>query len=152
MNGHKIICGSLAGACVVGAIAMLARARPEIAPPDMFFAGLFLLFVFVFIWAGWWDEAVNDNAEPSLAERTVATTWLWVRRVICWSAALVLLGLAVSMFFNGVALARLPVFLFFLALGGVSFWVGLKGGGRARSMRDDAAVHAERRRRYGWWF
>jgi hypothetical protein len=46
----------------------------------------------------------------------------------------------------------MPVFLIVLALGGMSLWVGLKGGGQVQSMGDDAAVHAERRKRYGWWF
>ena len=65
MDSHKIICGSLAGACVVGAIAMLARAHPAIAPPDLFFAGMFLFFVFVFLWSGWWDDAAPNPAGPS---------------------------------------------------------------------------------------
>lgn len=118
----------------------------------MFFAGICILLAFVFVWMGWWDDAVNDNAEPSTIERTVATTWLWMRRVLCWSAALVFLGVAVSMILNGVVLEHMPVFLIVLALGGMSLWVGLKGGGHVRSMGDDAAVHAERRKRYGWWF
>lgn len=152
MNGHKIICGSLAGACVVGAIAMLARAQPEIAPPDMFFAGLFLFFVFVFLWAGWWDEAVNDNAEPSLAERTVATGWLWMRRLVCWGGAFFSLLIAASMVAKGIQPGQVPVVVLAVSIGGVLIWAGLKGFGRVRGMSDDAAVHAERRKRYGWWF
>lgn len=150
MDRHKIICGSLAGACASGAILMLVRAYPEVTPPDLFFAGLVLLLAFLFVWMGWWDDAVNDNAEPSRIERIAAATWLWTRRILCWSAALVFLGLAVSMIFTGVELEHVPVFVLVLALGGMSLWVGLKGGGHARSMGDDAAVHAERRKRYGW--
>ncbi|MET3382092.1 MULTISPECIES: hypothetical protein [Variovorax] len=152
MNGHKIICGSLAGACVAGAIAMLARAHPAIAPPDLFFSGLFVFFVFVFLWAGWWDEAVNDNAQPSLAERTVATGWLWMRRLVCWGGAFVCLLIAASMFVEGIQPGQVPAVVLAVSVGGVLIWAGLKGFGRVRGMSDDAAVHAERRKRYGWWF
>jgi hypothetical protein len=142
MNGHKIICGSLAGACVAGAAGLLLAERDQVGQvANMFFAGVCMLLAFVFVWMGWWDDAVNDNAEPSRTERIAATTWLWTRRILCWSAALIFLGLAVSMIFISV-----------LALGGISIWVGLKGGGHAQSMSDDASVHAERRKRYGWWF
>ncbi|MDP9603365.1 UNVERIFIED_ORG: hypothetical protein J2W38_003154 [Variovorax paradoxus] len=153
MNGHKIICGSLAGACVAGAAGLLLAQRDPVGQAaNMFFAGVCILLAFVFVWMGWWDDAVNDNAEPGRIERVVATTWLWMRRVLCWSAALVFLGMAVSMILNGVVLEHMPVFLIVLALGGMSLWVGLKGGGQVQSMGDDAAVHAERHKRYGWWF
>ena len=153
MNGHKIICGSLAWVCAAGAAGLLLAQRDPVGQvANMFLAGVCILLAFVFVWMGWWDVAVNDNAEPSCVERVAATTWLWTRRIICWSAALVFLGLAVSMIFTGVELEHVPVFLLVLALGGMSLWVGLKGGGHAQSMSDDAAVHAERRKRYGWWF
>jgi hypothetical protein len=153
MNGHKIICGSLAGACVAGAAGLLLAERDQVGQvANMFFAGVCMLLAFVFVWMGWWDDAVNDNAEPSRTERIAATTWLWTRRILCWSAALIFLGLAVSMILTGVVLERATVFFSVLALGGISIWVGLKGGGHAQSMSDDASVHAERRKRYGWWF
>eukprot|EP01035_Chromulina_nebulosa_P038482 gene38482-51990_t len=97
MDSHKIICGSLAGACVVGAIAMLARAHPAIAPPDLFFAGMFLFFVFVFLWSGWWDDAASRSAKPSRAERAVATGWFWMRRLVCWTGAFISFLIAASM-------------------------------------------------------
>ncbi|MBB4224281.1 hypothetical protein [Variovorax guangxiensis] len=153
MNGHKIICGSLAWVCVAGAAGLLLAERDQVGQvANMFFAGICILLAFVFVWMGWWDDAVNDNAEPGRTERIAATTWLWTRRLLCWSAALVFLGVAVSMIFTGVALERATVFFSVLALGGMSLWVGLKGGGHVKSMSDDAAVHAERRKRYGWWF
>ncbi len=150
MDSHKIICGSLAGACVVGAIAMLARAHPAIAPPDLFFAGMFLFFVFVFLWSGWWDDAASRSAKPSRAERAVATGWFWMRRLVCWTGVFISFLIAASMLVDGIQPAQLPVVLFALFAGGMLIWAGLKGFGRARGMSDDASVHAERRKRYGW--
>lgn len=150
MDSHKIICGSLAGACVVGAIAMLARAHPAIAPPDLFFAGMFLFFVFVFLWSGWWDDAASRSAKRSRAERTVATGWLWMRRLVCWTGAFISFLIAATMLVDGIRPAQLPAILFAVFAGGMLIWAGLKGFGRARGMSDDAAVHAERRKRYGW--
>jgi hypothetical protein len=152
MNRHQIICGSLAWACVAGTIAILAGARPGIEPPHLFFAGLTLMLAFLFVWMGWWDDAVNDNDAPSWIERTAAGIWLWTRRILCWSAALVFWGFAATMLVEGVELQHVPIFLAVVAFGAMAIWVGLKGGGHSQNMGDDAAVHAERRKRYGWWF
>lgn len=152
MNRHQIICGSLAWACGAGAVLMVARAYPVITPPDMFFAGLVFLLAVLFIWMGWWDDAVNDSAEPSWLERSVATGWLWLRRIVCWTAALVFLGTAATLLADGIEVGQVPFFLIAVLLGMLLIWVGLKGSGRMRSLGDDAPVHAERRKRYGWWF
>ena len=151
MNWHKIICGSLASACAAGAIAQLAYARPAIEPPHMFFAGLTLMLAFLLAWMGWWDDVVNDNAEPSRIERAAARTWLWTRRILCWGAALVFWGFAATILAEGFETGHLPVFLILAALGAIAIWVGLKGAGHSQGMGDDVAVHAERRKRYGWW-
>lgn len=151
MNRHQIICGSLAWACVAGAIAILAGAHPPIDLPHMFFAGLVLMLALLFVWMGWWDDAVNDDDAPRWLERALAGIWLWTRRILCWGAALVFLGFAASMLIDEVELQHVPVFFVSLTLGGMAIWVGLKGAGHSKSMRDDAAVHAERRKRYGWW-
>lgn len=151
MNRHKIICGSLAWACVAGAIAVLAGARPSVGLQHLFFAGLILMLALLFVWMGWWSAAAaSDNDGPSPIERIAAGIWLWTRRILCWGAALVFLGFAATMIFEGVELQHVPVFFVVLLLGGMALWVGLKGSGHSESMRDDAAVHAERRKRYGW--
>lgn len=153
MNGHKIICGSLAGACVAGAAGLLLAERDQVGQAaNMFFAGVCMLLAFVFVWMGWWDEAVNDSVKPSLAEGTVATGWLWLRRVVCWAGAFISLLIAASMLAKGIQPGQGLAVLLALGVGGMLIWAGLKGLGRLRGMSDDAAVHAERRKRYGWWF
>jgi hypothetical protein len=150
MNRHKIICGSLAWSCVAGTIAVLADARPAIGPSHVFFAGVTLMLAFVFGWMGWWDDAVNDDDEPRWLERAFATIWLWTRRILCWGAALIFFGFAAWAIIGGVELHHLPAVFISLVLGAMALWVGLKGAGHSKSMQDDAAVHAERRKRYGW--
>jgi hypothetical protein len=152
MNRHQIICGSLAWACAAGAILMVARAHPVVTPPDLFFAGLVFLLAVLFVWMGWWDDAVNGGAEPSWLERAVATGWLWMRRIVCWTAAAAFLAVAATLLADGIEVRQVPFFLAAVMLGVLLIWVGLKGTGRVRSLSDDAAVHAGRRKRYGWWF
>jgi hypothetical protein len=154
MNGHKIICGSLAGGCTAGAIGMLVvEGDPVREVANRFFAGVGVLLALVFVWAGWWDEAADDNkAAAGRAERTAATGWLWLRRLACWGAACVAWLMAATLLADGLQPGQVPGFLMAVALGAMLIRAGLKGFGRKRGMGDDAAVHAERRKRYGWWF
>lgn len=94
------------------------------------------------------------SANPCKSEKALAYGWLVFRRVVC---------LLVVAFFGVVAVAVLlspkdgasflsvaGSFLFCVFVAFMATWVGIYGGGRLRSMRDDKAVHQERKRRYGW--
>lgn len=88
----------------------------------------------------------------SPAERLLARGWLIFRRTACFAVAafFVLIAIGVAVVPEDSSRSRLGPILFSLFIAGMAVWVGLYGGGRARSMSDDREVHEQRKKRYGW--
>lgn len=98
-------------------------------------------------------ESRRDK-EPTGNERLLARAWLFVRRCLCFLAAMLFGAVAIHgvLGFVGVTGASPPLgaALFSGAMSGVFFWWGIFGAGRFRSFSDDRPEHERRRRRYGW--
>jgi hypothetical protein len=98
-------------------------------------------------------ESRRDN-EPTGSERFLARTWLFVRRCLCFLAAMLFGALAIHGVLGLVGVTRdsppLGVALFSGAMAGVFIWWGIFGAGRSRTFSDDRPEHERRRRRYGW--
>ena len=107
-------------------------------------AGLVLALLLVLPW--YLGSRARDRP-PSLLERGVAGGWVWLRRLVAWLLAFLLIGGAWH------EAAHHPLAASGLALGGVwLIWVGAVGMGRSSGFRDDLPVHGERKQRYGWWW
>ncbi|MCX9158574.1 hypothetical protein OPU71_20875 [Niveibacterium sp. 24ML] len=111
-----------------------------------------LLLLPVGLWASWqaiYENTEDPNRPPSAVERTAAQAWLWLRRLVCFGVAGVIVGLGVANFPPAEPKALwgllLAVGLAFLAV-----WVGLFGAGNHTSLGDDREVHRQRKARYKW--
>jgi predicted benzoate:H+ symporter BenE len=112
---------------------------------------LAMMAVFAVVWFVVYKR--RQSATPDKPEKALAYGWLILRRVACFSVAafFAVAGIAVlvvpkqeSSFASSVG-----AFLFCACVAFIAAWVGMYGGGRRRAMRDDKAVHQERKKRYG---
>jgi hypothetical protein len=97
----------------------------------------------------------RQGAPPGRVERFLATSWLLIRRIVCFGAA----GLCV---FGAVFVVRGAVLggaglmtpvgvLLLLSVAGLFFHWGRYGAGYRRGdLSEDRPVHESRRKRYGW--
>jgi hypothetical protein len=73
-----------------------------------------------------------------------------IRRVVCFTAASIFLGIVVFALVSPRLDLPWSVFIFAGILGGMFVWWGIFGAGNARTFSDDKPVHNERKKRYGW--
>jgi hypothetical protein len=109
--------------------------------------GLVLPLVFMVIYFS------TRSGPASSLERRIARTWLFVRRCICFTVALVCGGLAVLAMvaaYRTHRLELLTVSAFVGVLGALAAWIGAYGAGNRRGFADDRPLHEERKARYGW--
>jgi hypothetical protein len=95
----------------------------------------------------------DSNQKASKFETTLATVWLWVRRIVCFAggAFLVFFGILIALNFwtpGPQQNYRRNIFRFYWH---ILFFVGFKGQGSDRSrLSDDIQLHEKNRRRYKW--
>jgi hypothetical protein len=109
--------------------------------------GFLLPFV---LFAGYF---ATRSATASSTEKRLARAWIIMRRLICFTAALVLGLIAVCGFVLGFKSRDLGAFAFgafFGLLAIFSAWTGAYGAGNRRAFSDDKPTHEERKARYGW--
>ncbi|WP_153066902.1 hypothetical protein [Xanthomonas arboricola] len=92
---------------------------------------------------------------PSKVERGLAMLWLVIRRLLCFSMALLFWGGAAYMGYLVLTRAASPSLLWWsaglLPFGYIFLHLGLYGAGYKRyDWNEDKSVHAEHKRRYGW--
>lgn len=105
------------------------------------------------IWCLWqtlFEDRLDGDAPSSRTEKLYAGTWLWIRRFVVGTVAIVFLALAAYVSFHFKE-GDLPGVLIATALGFFALWIALFGAGRGQSMADDRSVHDKRRNRYKWW-
>lgn len=71
--------------------------------------------------------------------------WIWTRRVVLGTVALVVASGAIVILAMGGPLSAVVAMAAFSAISG---WVAVYGGGRSQSFDDDRRTHRERARRY----
>lgn len=106
----------------------------------------------------WWIFHSNRLNPPTLFERTVATVWLLIRRIVCFAGALLFLVGASILAFNLATSAtqmdtftRLGYALFMLFASVFCVWAAIYGQGPRRgAWKDDVALHRKNKKRYGW--
>jgi hypothetical protein len=104
-----------------------------------------------------WYFGTRDRTKPaSLVEKTLATLWVWFRRLIGLTLGG---GLIVGGLFMATSSKVVPSLSNFLgALGLAAFgafvvYLGIFGQGHEKhDFRDDIRLHRENKRRYRWWF
>ena len=97
----------------------------------------------------------SRRGSATIAERRVALTWLWLRRIVCFGAAALCASFAsvacYAMLTSPVTSLSVIGALLFLSLAYVFVHLSMYGMGRALSgVTDDKAVHESRKKRYGW--
>lgn len=119
--------------------------------------GLWLLvFTFTAVLIGtWWLFHSNRSNLPTLFEKTVATGWLLIRRVVCFAGALLCFVGAVMLVFTSATqidtFTRLGYALFMLLASAFCVWAAIYGQGPRRGdWKDDVALHHKNKKRYGW--
>lgn len=119
---------------------------------------LLLLVGFALVVAIPWYFGTRDRAaQPSSVERVAATLWVWLRRVVGFSAGALMIAAAAAIAFGrnpGPAPLHPWIMAAVLVLLGVFFiYVGIVGQGTRRyQWKDDLALHKQNKRRYRWWF
>lgn len=113
---------------------------------------LTVVALFALVWFVVYER--RQSAIPGKSERALAQVWLIFRRVACFSVAAFFGVAAVALLVARQQESSLPILfggvLFCALVAFIAAWVGMYGGGRRRAMRDDQAVHEERKKRYGW--
>ena len=100
----------------------------------------------------------RDRQKPaSTFETILATVWLWLRRLVCFTfGAGLLFGAYSTVKSNPLGVPSSDVWLATAALttGGLfGLYLGVFGQGTNRSeLRDDIRLHSENKKRYRWWF
>ena len=97
----------------------------------------------------------SRSERATIAETLIATVWLAIRRIICFSVSLlcaagvvllsrqIISGNVTLIYFVGVATL--------IAVGYIAYHCGRFGAGnRYLDFNDDKSAHNERRKRYGW--
>lgn len=106
----------------------------------------------------WWLFHSNRSNPPTLFEKTIATGWLLIRRVVCLAGALLFLVGAVMLAFNlGASATQIDTFtrlgyaLFMFFVSAFCVWAAIYGQGPRRgAWKDDVALHHKNKKRYGW--
>ena len=122
---------------------------------------IFWLFVFVFVAVVvgfWWLFYSQRNKQPTKFEKIVATGWLFIRRVVCFSGALLFLVGAIILALNLIestvvisTFARLGYALSLLGLTVLCFWAAIYGWGQHRGdWKGGEVLHSKNKKRYGW--
>lgn len=146
---------------VLGMLFSAVIAYLEYLATDTDWTGFFLLFLFLSLSIGFvWFLSQGRSKSPSTSESVIASSWLWFRRVVSFSGAVLFLVGAVWFPIYGnpfragehlTFLEGIVAILFILALAALCVWVGIFGQGVSpRDWRDDVALHHENRRRYHW--
>ena len=113
-------------------------------------------FLGVMIGISWYFHSCRSG-QPFSIEATIATTWLFVRRLVGFIGAVFFLCLAVMVAFalfpqadQISILYRLGAAVFFLLASGFCISVAIFGHERRSGLRVDIARHRENKRRYRW--
>ena len=104
-----------------------------------------------------WYFGTRDRTKPaSVIEKTLATLWVWFRRLIGLTIGG---GLIAGGVFTATSsrvapsLSNLLGALGLAAFGAFVVYLGIFGQGHSQSdFRDDLRLHKENKRRYRWWF
>jgi len=102
-----------------------------------------------------WYFGTRDRAKPATGmERFFAASWVWFRRIICFSFGLMIIvgslftlvrsegGLTVKIVLGTILMILLGIF---------GIYVGLIGQGPNRQgLKDDFKLHEENKKRYDW--
>ena len=91
-----------------------------------------------------WYFGTRDSAQkPSAAERVFATTWLWFRRLLCFSLGSICLGGAgyYALWEGFHPETSWLSILFFSCFGIALLYYGVVGGRKQHSLRDDSDLH-----------
>ena len=94
----------------------------------------------------------RKTAEPSKIEKISALIWLFIRRLVCFVAAIMFAATALKlMFFSEVLFYQFWTSLALILAAIFCIWVGiygrkLKGG----TLQSDVAFHAQNKARYKW--
>jgi hypothetical protein len=95
----------------------------------------------------------RQRRPASKSEAAIARTWVFVRRLICYTTAFVLGVIAAGMVYLGIKSVNLPVAasgVFFGLLSALAAWTGAYGAGSRWAITDDKVTHQERKARYRW--
>ena len=99
----------------------------------------------------WYINPARSES-PSKGQITVAKAWIFIRRTVCFVAALMFLGLLFPLIqIEEPLLPKLGGILFILFFVVVFIYVGIFGQGPDRhSLKDDIALYKEVRKKYKW--
>lgn len=105
----------------------------------------------------WYFGTRDRSVKPSTLERTLATLWLWFRRIVGIGAGAIFLwagwGIARSGASDNGATSPLLDGAFIALLGLFCIYIGIFGQGWNRAdWRDDIDLYRHNKRRYKWWF
>lgn len=105
----------------------------------------------------WYFETRDRTKPPSLFETGLATLWVWLRRLVCFTVGgFLMFGAFSTVTLNSDGKSLSDVWLAALALiagGGFFFYLGFFGQGHKQSeLRDDILLHSKNKQRYRWWF
>lgn len=118
-----------------------------------------LVFLFVAVFVSISLLFHSQRAKPpTVFEKIVATSWLLLRRLVCFAGALLFLVGAIALSFNLTdnaipidAFTRFGYALFLFAVSAFCVWAAIYGQGQYRGeLKDDVALHRENKKRYGW--
>lgn len=130
-------------ALVVTSLWLLFTHRSE---PGRIAAGLLLMpCSFWVFWQLFHEEKLGTQARVSGTERAMYKGWLWARRAVLGTVALLFVLAAIAVVVLGGPLIAAGAMTVFALVAG---WVAAYGGGRVQSFDDDRHVHRERARRY----
>ncbi len=89
---------------------------------------------------------------PSNIEKTAASIWLFVRRLVCFSAAIFFGALSILLvFFAELSIKGIGASLASIVVAAICIWVAVYGQGWNRSdWKDDVALHKQNKARYKW--
>lgn len=118
---------------------------------------LYIFFAAAALCAIPWYFGTRDRTKPaSFIEKTLATLWVWFRRLIGFTIGG---GLIAGGFFMATSpvgaqsLSNLLGALGLAAFGAFVVYLGMFGQGHKKhDFRDDIRLHQENKRRYRWWF
>ena len=110
-------------------------------------------------WRAFWgikrDDGTSEHISiteppPSTVEKVMATSWLVIRRIVCFVGFIVLLVLSTAEFLDSQWLAG----FFYLFISLLCLFVGIVGQSSTFAvnlrLKDDLRSYRERKRRYGW--
>jgi hypothetical protein len=127
-----------------GGWAIITAERLEIK----FFGFLGLLFAYWLTWQALYEDRLDSRVPPTMGERLMFGIWVWGRRLILGSIALLLGYAAIVAAVAARSIEDYGMALLAGSLSGMAGWVALFGGGINRSMGDDRRVHEQRTKRY----